>query len=76
MKKAIAILQALRAKRSLKKICDAYNISYKYCHAVSEEEKKPSYDLIEKFRFLIPADFWFDDADQKFLDELGNPDSQ
>lgn len=69
MTKGRVILKALIAKRSLKDICETYKISYKFCHAVSEGEKKPSWDLMDKFRFLIPTDFWFENASNEFIEK-------
>ncbi len=70
MKKAVVILRVLIVKRRLKEICSAFHISYKYCHAVSEETKKPSYNLMEKFLFMIPASYWFEEADKQFLFQI------
>lgn len=70
MTKGSVILKALIAKRRLKEICNAYDISYKYCHAVSEGLKQPSLDLMKKLRFLIPLDFWIDEANKTFLDQI------
>lgn len=70
MTKGRIILKALIAKRKLRGICTIYNISYKYCHAVSEGRKSPSYDMISKFRFMIPTDYWFDEATAEFIEKV------
>lgn len=70
MTKGRVILKALIAKRRLKEICGVYDISYKFCHAVSEGNKSPSWDLMNKMRFLIPTDFWFDEASKDFIDQV------
>ena len=70
MTKAVIMLKALISKRRLSEICEAYDISYKFCHAVSEELKQPSMDLMKKLRFLIPVDFWFDEASKEFIDQV------
>lgn len=70
MTKGVVILKALITKRRLKEICNAFDISYKFCHAVAKELKKPSYDLIKKLRFLIPTDFWFDEATKQFVEQI------
>ena len=67
MTKGRIILKALIAKRKLRGICTTYDISYKYCHAVSEGIKTPSYDMMSKFRFMIPSDYWFDEASAEFI---------
>lgn len=68
--KARIILKALIAKRRLKDICEAYEISYKFCHAVSKGNKTPSWDIINKFRFLIPVDFWFEKGNEEFINKV------
>lgn len=70
MTKGIIILKALIKKRRLKEICKAFEISYKYCHAVSKEEKYPSLKLMKKLRFLIPMDFWVDEANSQFISQV------
>lgn len=68
--KGVVILKALIAKRRLRGICTEFEISYKYCHAVSECKKDPSLDLMKKLRFLIPMDYWADDADETFINRI------
>ena len=70
MSKGIIILKALIAKRRLRSICMEFDISYKYCHAVSDGKKEPSLDLMKKLRFLIPMDYWADDADREFIEQV------
>ena len=70
MSKGVVILKALKAKRRLREICKSYDISYKYAHAISEGLKKPSYDFIMNFKFLIPTDFWFEKAEKEFIEKL------
>lgn len=70
MTKGVMILRTLIAKRRLKEICDTFKISYKYCHAVASELKDPSLDLMKKLRFLIPLDFWIDEATPDFLQKI------
>ena len=70
MTKGIIILKALLAKRRLKEICESYDISYKYCYGVAEGNKNPSWDLMNKMRFLIPADFWFEETDSNFMEQI------
>lgn len=70
MTKAVVILRALVIKRRLKEICKAFQISYKYCQAISTELKMPSYEFMKKFLFLIPANFWFEEADAEFLNQV------
>lgn len=70
MTKGVALLKALIEKRRLREICTEMNISYKYCHSVATEAKDPSLDLMRKLRFLIPLDFWVDEASDEFLVQL------
>lgn len=70
MTKGVVILKALITKRRLKEICESCDISYKFCHAVSEELKQPSLDLMKKLRFLIPLDFWIDEASKSFIQQV------
>lgn len=70
MTKGRVVLKALIAKRKLREICNTYDISYKFCHAISEGHKKPSWEIMKKFRFLIPTDFWFDEASESFINEI------
>lgn len=70
MTKGVALLKALIEKRRLREICTEMDISYKYCHSVASESKDPSLDLMRKFRFLIPMDFWVDEASMDFLSQL------
>lgn len=70
MTKAIIILQALKAKRRLKDICRDFKISYKYCHAITQDLKKPSWDIMNKFLYLIPAHYWFEDATDEFVKKI------
>lgn len=70
MTKGVALLKALIEKRRLREICTEMDISYKYCHSVASESKDPSLDLMRKFRFLIPMDFWVDDVSMDFLSQL------
>lgn len=70
MTKGRVILKGLIAKRKLREICETQGISYKFCHAVSEGHKKPSYELMKGFRFLIPVEFWFDEANSAFIDKV------
>lgn len=72
MTKGVAILGTLIEKRRLREICTEMNISYKYCHAVAANLKDPSLDLMKKLRFLIPLDFWIDEASSEFLEKLKN----
>lgn len=70
MSKGVIILKALIAKRRLRRICTDFDISYKFCHAVSEGKKEPSLDMMKKLRFLIPMDFWADEADRAFIEQI------
>lgn len=70
MTKSIVILKIFTAKRMLESICQDNNISYKFCHAVIEGKKTPSWDLMNKFRFLMPTDYWFDKATNEFLHKI------
>ena len=70
MTKGVAILGALIEKRRLREICTEMNISYKYCHSVAANTKDPSLDLMKKLRFLIPLDFWVEEASMEFLLQL------
>lgn len=70
MTKGRVILKALIAKRKLREICNINNISYKFCHAVSEGNKNPSWELMDKLRFLIPTDYWFDTASNDFIEKV------
>ena len=70
MTKGRVILKALIAKRKLREICEAQEISYKFCHAVSEGNKKPSWEFMSKFRFLIHAEYWFDEAKSDFIEKV------
>lgn len=70
MTKSILILKTLIAQRKLSKVCEAYGISYKYAHAISEEKKDPSLDFMKKFTRLIPPQFWIEEADKKFFEEI------
>lgn len=72
MTKGVALLKALIEKRRLREICTEMNISYKYCHSVATEAKDPSLDLMRRLRFLIPLDFWVDEASMEFLSKLEN----
>ncbi len=72
MTKGRVILKALIAKRKLREICELNDISYKFCHAVSEGNKNPSYDMMKKIRFMIPTDFWFDEATSQFIEKVRN----
>lgn len=70
MTKGRVVLKGLIAKRKLREICEIKGISYKFCHSVSEGKKKPSWELMKGFRFLVPVEFWFDEANSKFIDEV------
>lgn len=70
MTKAILILKTLITERKLSKVCETYGISYKYAHAISEEKKDPSLDFMKKLTWLIPPEFWIEEADKKFFDEI------
>lgn len=70
MTKGVLILKSLIIKRRLREICNTMDISYKYCHAVASELKDPSLDLMRKLRFLIPLDFWVDEASTEFYQQL------
>ena len=70
MTKGVAVLGALIEKRRLREICTTMDISYKFCHSVAAESKDPSLDLMRKLRFLIPMDFWADEASVEFLLQL------
>lgn len=70
MTKGRVILKALIAKRKLREICENQEISYKFCHAVSEGNKKPSFELMKGLRFMIPVDYWFDEANSSFIEKV------
>lgn len=70
MTKAVIILQALKAKRRLKDICRDFNISYKFCHAITQGLKHPSWDIMNKFLYLIPPHYWFEEATEDFLNKI------
>lgn len=68
--KAHVMLRALKARRKLKEICDDFNISYKYCFEVSKGTRAPSWSLINKFLYLIPARYWFETPSTKFINQI------
>lgn len=70
MTRAIVMLKALCAKRVLLELCKSIGISYKYTHGVSKGFKAPSYDLMKKMQDLIPVEYWFEEADNAFKDEV------
>jgi len=72
MTKAVVILKALVIQRKLKEVCEAFDISYKYCFNLTSNKAKrnPSWDVMNKFRPIIPVDFWFENATQEFVDEI------
>ncbi len=72
MTKGRVVLKGLIAKRKLREICESQGISYKFCHSVSEGKKKPSWELMKGFRFLMPVEFWFDEANTEFIDKIRN----
>jgi len=67
MKKAIVVLNASRAKHELKDICKTCDISYRYCYSLLDGEKNPTWNVMNKFKSMIPIDFWFDEADNEFI---------
>ena len=70
MTKAVLILKILITERKLSKVCETYDISYKYAHAISEEKKDPSLAFMRKITYLIPPEFWIEVADRKFFNEI------
>lgn len=66
------VLKALIASRELREICKLIGISYKFCWAVAEGTKKPSFDLMKQFRFMIPLPYWFDEASAEFINSIRN----
>lgn len=70
MTKGKIILNALIVMRKLKPICDAFDISYKYAHALASTSKNPSWDFMNKIKPIIPPSFWFEDASSEFTEKI------
>lgn len=70
MTKAVAVMKTLAEKRKLRKLCFAFSVSYKFCHAVASEKKKPTWRIIDKFRPIVPVNFWFEESDEAFAASL------
>ena len=68
--RGVVILKALICTRALRGICEQRNISYKFCHAVSLGQKKPSWDLMNNLQFMIPVECWFQKADSTFINDI------
>ena len=65
--KGIVMLNALMAKRQFKKVCRLKHLSYKFCHAVAEGRRSPTWKMMNNLLFLIPPNFWFEEADEEFI---------
>ena len=70
MTKGIVVLKGLIKKRKLREICEKYDISYKFCHAVSEGNKNPSYEMMKKMQSFIPINFWFTETNEYFIQKI------
>ena len=72
MTKGVFILKTLIEKNRLKEICETMKISYLNCISIANGEKTPSLNLMKKLRFLIPLDFWLDEATTDFTSRIKN----
>ena len=72
MTKGVFILKTLIEKNRLKEICETMKISYLKCKSIANGEKTPSLNLMKKLRFLIPLDFWIDEATTDFTSRIKN----
>lgn len=70
MTKAQVVLKSFAARRILKKVCEATEISYKFTQLVSSGYKAPSMDIMRKLRVIMPVDFWFEVADEEFKNRV------
>lgn len=70
MTKGVAVLNCLRGRRQLKKVCKALGVSYQYAHSIACELSDPSYKFMASFMEVIPPEFWFQKATTEFLVKL------
>ncbi len=70
--KGIVMLNALIAKRQLKYICRQIKLSYSMCVRVSEGYRNPSWSMMQKLLFLIPAEYWFEEPTEEFIRAANN----
>lgn len=65
--KGTVMLNALIAKRKLKSICKTVKVSYAMCVRIAEGYRNPTWSFMNKFLFLIPAHFWFEEPTEEFI---------
>ena len=70
MTRGIVMLKALTAKHALRKFAQVNATSYKYVHSVLRGIKPPSYDIMKKFRTVIPVEYWFIESDEDFVKSI------
>jgi len=70
MTKGILILRTLIEKNRLKEICNSLKIGYEHCLSIANEQNSPSLNTMKKLRFLIPLEFWIDEANNEFIKKI------
>ena len=70
MTRGVFMLKAMTAKHALRKFSQVNATSYKYVHSVLRGIKPPSYDIMKKFRSVIPVEYWFIESDDDFVQTI------
>lgn len=57
------VLRALMEKGALKKFCAEFGVSARQCEGVADGLRKPTWDLMNALRPIVPARAWFEEAE-------------